>query len=324
MLLKLINLSTYEYDLKRFNSDSQQLTSFLKKHNIDGIELLNPIMWDEQFLPKEIIQGIHLRYYPVCLDFFKDNKSELLRQFKNVDTIKKIYGGINREAVIEHYKKEIEVVNKIGAEYVVFHVSHVQLEHVFNYNFTYSDCEVIDATAELINEVFKDINTNVKLLFENLWWPGLTLKDKDMAARLLDKVKYSNKGFMLDTAHLMNTNFDLQDEKQAVKYLLKTINDLGELKTFIKGVHLNSSLSGKYVIEQMNKKKDMFKDMSFNEMSEKAFMHVSNIDRHKPFTDKCVKALIEYIKPEYLVYEFITSSLEQLGEYIKTQNEVFM
>ncbi|MBI6871873.1 TIM barrel protein [Clostridium aciditolerans] len=323
-MLKLINLSTYEYDIARFNYDINQLTSFLEKYDIDGVELLNPINWNENFLPKKVVKGIHLRYYPVWLDFWKDNRSELLRQFKNKDTIEEIYGGINKETIIEHYKKEIDVANKMGAEYVVFHVSHVQLEHVFNYNFTYSDCEVIDAAAELINEVFKDLNTNVKLLFENLWWPGLTMLDKNMAARLLDKVQYSNKGFMLDTAHLMNTNLQLKDERQAVTYLLNTINNLGELKPFIKGLHLNCSLSGKYVIEQMNNKIDMCKDTSFNEMLEKVFSHVSNIDRHEPFTDECVKDLIEYIKPEYFVYEFITSSLEQLEEYIKTQNGVFM
>lgn len=319
-----MNLSTYEYDLKRFNSDRQQITSFLEKHNMDGVELLNPIMWGENFLPKKIVKGIHLKYYPVCLDFFKNNRSELLRQFENVDTIEKIYGGTNREAIIEHYKNEINIANKIGAEYVVFHVSHVQLEHVFNYNFTYSDCEIIDAVAELVNEVFKDLNTDIKLLFENLWWPGLTLQDKDMAARLLDKVKYSNKGFMLDTAHLMNTNVHLEDEREAVRYILKTINNLGELKTFIKGVHLNCSLSGKYVIEEMNKKRDTENEITFNEIIENVFMHISNVDRHKPFTDKCVKELIEYIKPEYLVYEFITSSLGQLEEYIETQDGVLM
>lgn len=323
-MLKLINLSTYEYDLKRFNGDREQITSFLEKYNMDGVELLNPIKWNEKFLPKKFVKGIHLRYYPICLDFFRDNRSELIRQFKSLDNIEKIYGAKNREAIIEHYKKEIDTANKIGVKYVVFHVSHVQLEHVFNYNFTYSDCEVIDAAAELVNEVFKDLTTDVKVLFENLWWPGLTLKDKNMAARLLDKVEYSNKGFMFDTAHLINTNFNLRTEREAVTYLLKTINNLGELKTYIKGIHLNCSLSGEYALEQMNKKTDMCKGMSFDEMLEKVFNHVSNIDRHKPFNDKCAKELIECIEPEYLVYEFVTNSLGQLEEYIRTQDKILI
>lgn len=68
-MLKLMNLSTHDYDLERFNFDSQRITDFLEGHKMDGVELLNPIMWKESILPKKIVRGVHLRYYPTWLDF---------------------------------------------------------------------------------------------------------------------------------------------------------------------------------------------------------------------------------------------------------------
>ncbi|MDO7206222.1 hypothetical protein Q5M85_21135 [Paraclostridium bifermentans] len=44
---------------------------------------------------------------------------------------------------------------------------------------TYTDKDVIDASIELVNEIFKDLDTEVTILFENLWWPGLRMVDKN-------------------------------------------------------------------------------------------------------------------------------------------------
>ncbi|WP_461615775.1 TIM barrel protein [Clostridium sp. Marseille-QA1073] len=317
-MLKLINFSTYKYDTERFNCDSKRLDEFLEKNNIDGIELLKPIMWEKKTIFKDVIKGVHLSYYPSWIDFWNENQKELLKQFGDIDNIKKYYGDIKKDIIVENYREEIEIADRIGAEYVVFHVSHVQLEHAYSYNFTYSDYEVIEATAELINEIFKGLNTNIKLLFENLWWPGLTMLDKNMALTLLEKVNYSNKGFMLDTAHLMNTNHHLEDEDQGIKYLLKVVKDLGDLKNFIKGIHLNFSLSGKYIIEQIEKNNK--NKLTLKEMNENIHRHIINIDKHEPFSNKGIKSLVELINPEYVIYEFITSSLNELEEYIKIQH----
>lgn len=319
-MLKLMNFSTYNYDLERFNCDSQQITGFLEKNNMDGVELLNPIMWEESILPKKIVKGVHLKYYPTWLDFWNNNKSELLKQFKTMDMVEQYYLGNSREVMIEHYRKEIETATRIGAEYVVFHVAHVDIEHTYDYSFTYSDNKVVDAAVDLLNQVFKGLNTNVKLLFENMWWPGFTMLDKKIASKLLNKVKYKNKGFILDVSHLMNTNLYLKDEKEAVEYIINTVKSLGKVKSLIKGIHLNCSLSGEYVRSQIDKKKQEKKEFRFNPMSEEVFMHVFRIDCHRPFTDNSVRKLIEFIKPEYLVYEFVTTSIRQLEEYIKIQD----
>lgn len=141
----------------------------------------------------------------------------------------------------------------------------------------------------------------------------------DIMYKLLEKVNYRNKGFMLDTAHLINTNFHLENEKKAIQYLLDKINNLGQLKTFINGIHLNYSLSGKYVLDQINKYRKSGLDLS--EINKEVYTHICNIDTHKPFSDKGVKEIINSINPQYLIYEFSTASLRQLEDYIKIQDK---
>lgn len=314
-----MNLSTYQCDMERFHCNSSEIADFLEKHRVDGVELLNSLMWDENIIPSSIVRGVHLKYFPTWLDFWNNNQSELLRQFGSMEEVTNCFGGTTRQCIIDHYIKEIQQADKLGAEYVVFHVAHVQVEHSYTYDFTYTDEEIIDATAELINEVFKCLNTNIKLLFENLWVPGITMLSKDMLLRLLEAVQYSNSGFMLDTGHLMNSNFALTNEKEGIQYILDTVNNLGELKKFIKGIHLNCSLSGKYVKDQIQANHKC--KLPFDEMKENVLFHIMKIDMHKPFSDIDAKKLINFINPEYVIYEFITNSLEELDEYITIQNK---
>jgi hypothetical protein len=48
---------------------------------------------------------------------------------------------------------------------------------------------------------------------------------------------------------LMNTNTELNTEEASVEYILNIIRNLEEMSDYIKGIHLNSSLSGEYVKE---------------------------------------------------------------------------
>lgn len=320
-MLKLVNLSTYKYDLERFNCDYKKINNFLNKHSLHGIELLNPLMWQEGVIPKDAIKGVHLKYYPIWLDFWNNNKKELIAQFENMDNVEVYYGGKDRECIIDQYKKEIKLATELGAEYVVFHVGHVQLNHVYSYDFTYTDGQIIDATVELVNEIFKDLDTNIQLLFENVWWPGLTMRDKNIVSRLMEEIEYPNKGFMLDTAHLMNSNLNLESEKEGIEFILDTITDLGAFKNYIKGIHLSCSLSKDYVLKEIENSKKFKSEMTYSEMNIDSYRHVINIDEHKPFTDKSIKKLIDFINPEYLVYEFITYSLQELETYIERQDE---
>lgn len=318
-MLKLINFSTYESDTERFNNCHNKMLDFLQKYNLDGFEIIQYRKWEESIIPQNMIKGLHMRYYPIWLDFWNSNEKQLIRQFGTINKIKEYYGGTSRQVIINCFKNELLFAKAMKAEYVVFHVSHVELEDTFTYNFKYTDEEVINATIEIINEVFTD-DINIKLLFENLWWPGLTLLDNNITNKLLNEVKYKNKGIMLDTAHLINTNYNLKNEKEAINYILEKIENLGELKQYIKGIHLNFSLSGQYVSKKIKDSRKGILNLNIENMYPLVYEHISNIDWHKPFTECAVSKIIDAIKPEYVVYEFITRSLEELEEFIQIQD----
>jgi len=318
-MLKIMNLSTYKYDMDRYENDKENINKFLKNHKIDAIELLGPLEYKEDLISKKVIKGIHLKHYPMWLDFWNGNEKGMLEDFKSIEDVINHYGGTNKKAIINHYIKEIKVAQDLNAEYVVFHVSHVKLKNCYDYNFTYSDKDVLDATVELVNDIFKNLDTDIKILFENLWWPGLTMLDKSLVKEFIEKIKYKNKGFMLDTGHLLNTNLEINTEEEAIDYLIDTVNNLGDLKKYIKGIHLSKSISSEYVKSQILKYQN--EEVKINEINDNIIFHILKIDQHKPFTNKKIKSLIDIIKPKYLVYEFITTSIDQLSEYINIQDK---
>ena len=49
--------------------------------------------------------------------------------------------------------------------------------------------------------------------------------------------------------------------------------------------------------------------------------HVLQIDQHQPFVTSEVKRLINYIKPDFLVHEFMYSSIDEWSQKIITQQQ---
>ncbi|MHB8065318.1 MAG: TIM barrel protein [Ruminiclostridium sp.] len=320
-MLKLMNFSNHSSDLEWFSSDYNQIKQFLKKHDLQGLEMIQTTQWNAGIIPASMISGLHMRFWPIWLDFWRNDKAELLRQFGDVASYTHYYGGESRNSIMEYYRNEIKTACDMDTEYIVFHVSHVQLEHCYNYRFTYNDDEVIEAFIEMINELLEGVPANFELLLENQWWPGLTFLDKKAAARLMDGIRYPNKGFMLDIGHLMNTNTELATEAEAVTYILEVLEELEELSVYIRGIHLNSSLSGEYVKKQLQRGTDYNPKESFFNRYLNAFGHISRIDRHVPYTHPSIKRVIDFVNPQYLVYEFITDSFKKLEQYVETQNQ---
>ena len=316
-MLQLVNISNYTCDSELIHNNAQCLQAFLNHHHLDGVEMMFCDTWDRRIHKKEWIQGVHLRFWPTWLDFWRGDTAELLKQFGSKDNIIACYGGLTREDWLSIYRENIRTAVMAGAKYMVFHVCHARVPEFFSGKFVASDSEVIEATIELVSELVDEIPPDVALLFENLWWPGLTLKNPILVARLLDNVKHSNVGIMLDTGHLMNTNQDLTSEVEGVDYILKILKNLGQYRHYVRGVHLHKSLSGHYMRQSQCSK---VKEYDMMEIMD----HVLKIDQHQPFTTGEVQRLLEYIKPEFLIHEFMYSSMEEWSQKIMVQKAALM
>lgn len=165
-----------------------------------------------------------------------------------------------------------------------------------------------------MNQLIQDIPPEMTLLFENLWQPGLTLHDLELIELLLQKVNHPNIGIMLDTGHLMSTNPHLRSEAEGIAYILKTIELLGDYKSFIKGIHLNCSLPGNYLVGRTNQ-------TAVDYSSAEVTRRVLEIDQHLPFHLSETQRIIDLIEPEYLVHEFIFTSMADWDQKVRIQRK---
>ncbi len=255
------------------------------------------------------------------LDFWRKDYDELLRQFGHQENIKTFYRGLKPHVLVDHYQHELKIAKKLSVEYMVFHVGHVRLKDAYSWNFSYDDREVLSAAVDLINQSFPKKDLGITLLFENLWWPGLTLLDRELTQDFLKSIHYPNKGLLLDLSHLMITEPELKHEHEAKDYIIDKINGLGTLKKEIRGVHINKSLPGEYLkrdhsdqLERINLNNNFWKQVF------KVKDHIDQIDRHLPFKDPCLQEIIALINPLYSVFELVPDNLAEFTEQIRAQN----
>ena len=311
----LFNITTSEDDVDRFES-SADLTDMIEPH-FDGVELMYYREDVRQIIPKEKVVGYHMQFYPTWLDFWKGNEERLLKEFDTRENWERYYGGADREGILRRLKADLHMAHEYGAEYVVFHVSESTVEESFTWNYFYSAEEVVDAAAELLNDLFKDEDGEIALLVENLWQPGLTMTRPEITKRLLEKIEYPNKGIMLDTGHLLHTNTALRTQEEGIAYIHQMLDKHGDLCKYIRGIHLHQSLTGEYCENMKNNPPKM--EAKFEGRYMQMFFHAFAVDKHEPFTGEGVKELVECIAPEYLTFEFITADNAQHRGYLEQQ-----
>ncbi|WP_371378706.1 TIM barrel protein [Sporomusa aerivorans] len=315
-MLQLVNLSNYVTDNELIANNPARLSSFLEQHNLDGLELMLCAPWDDKLHKREWLHGCHLRFWPWWLDFWRGDQAALLQQFGSQDEINACYGGPAREDWLDIYRENIRTATAAGVKYLVFHVSHVRVPELFSWQFSATSREIIEATIEVVNALAPDIPRETALLFENLWWPGLTLTDKELTALLLNNVAHNNCGIMLDTGHLMNTNPGLKSEAEGAEYILATLEKLGHYRHFVRGIHLHKSLSGKYLRHSQRAKPH-----KAEYTMEEVMNHVLKIDEHRPFNTAAAQQIVDYVQPEFLVHEFLYNSLADWEQKLNTQRQ---
>ena len=312
----LFNITTSEDDIDRFES-AEDFEGMMK--SFDGVELMYFREDEKKIIGKDKVVGLHMHFFPFWLDLWKGNEERLLNEFDTRENFERYYGGDSRDAILSRYREDLKIAHQYDVEYVVFHVSEASIEESFTWNYYYSDEEVVDATAELLNELFKNEDGKIALLLENLWQPGLKFTDPSITKRMLDQIVYPNKGIMLDTGHLLHTNTKIRTQEEGVAYINELLDKHGELVKYIRGMHLNQSLTGEYC-EDTKKNPPPMAD-TYWERYTQMFYHAYAVDKHEPFTAKGVKELINRIAPEYVTFEFITADHKQHCEYLEQQLE---
>ncbi|MCD8054630.1 MAG: sugar phosphate isomerase/epimerase [Lachnospiraceae bacterium] len=286
----MMNFTTSPEDTERYAS-AEDLRAFYRSFGCDGLELMPTGEADGGgIITPDMVVGVHLP----CLSDWMDREEEHL---------------------LAHYRPALDAAQRLGAEYVVFHAAQISDEECFTYRIRHSDREVADAVCSLVNRLLDGQPYTFYFLMENLWWPGLNFLDPQITRRLLDGVHYSRKGLMLDTGHFLHTNHALRNQGEAVAYLHDMLDRHGDLIPWIRGLHLQQSLTGAYVEEWLRREHVLSPDPE--ERFRQVYEHVFAIDRHLPFTDPGVRGLVERIDPRYVTYEYITRDREEHARYLR-------
>ena len=158
-----------------------------------------------------------------------------------------------------------------------------------------------------------------RILFENLWWPGLKLTDGRDFRRLESRIEFGNWGICLDTGHMMNCLPDIvteQDGIDALEGIFSRYPD--DLIDRVVTVHLHWSASYPYrsSFEERRPGDDIMAFIT------QAYGHISSIDQHMPFDDPCCLRLTDILKPEFVTHEMPGSKAGMLEDF-RTQRSLF-
>jgi len=152
-----------------------------------------------------------------------------------------------------------------------------------------------------------------------LWWPGLTLLNKEALDDFMSQIDYSNKGVMLDLSHLLITNPKLKTLEEGVTYILETLENLGDSIHWIKGIHINSTLIYDYMKEDHTALYTAYLEAADYDKFGIIYKHISSLDAHIPFLDKGLNKIIEKVQPTYQMIEVVGRDKSVWEGYIKEQ-----
>lgn len=309
------NITTSDCDLGRF-ADREEFLAL--KAGFDGVELMACGEDPRGIIRPEDVVGLHMSSFYCWLDFWNGDRERCTQEYGSWETACQVYGGATRQTLIDRFRADLADAVKYGAEYMVFHIADSTSQETLTGRYAHRDEEVIDAACDWINAAMEGVTDAPVLLLENLWEPGLTLTRPDMTRRLMEGVRCPRKGIMLDTGHLMHTNLSLRTQSQALEYIHRCLDEHGELCRYIRGIHLNQSLTGAYMRRVRRQPPALPED--YGEKLGVLFGHVFQADRHKPFTAPGVEKLIGRVAPEWLTFEFISNDLPQHKQMLRRQS----
>ncbi len=283
------------------------LPEFLRNMGLDGIEQL---IYETEPAPvsfqKETV-GVHLKYWPDWMNLYMEKHTDSEKMFSNT------FGEEEtQEGRLAHIRGNLKQSLLENPEYLVWHISQSETEEAYTFRYRYTDREVLRAAADVFNAAAANIPDHVAVLFENLWWPGLRLRNAEETEMFFSLIRKKNVGIMLDTGHLMNTEPALTGEEEAADFICRTVESLGKLRSLIRGIHLSCSLSGVYQRE--------FSHRMPENLTEKMLMeHIISIDQHQPFHTSAARQIAEFLKPDYIVHELICRTPEDLEKALRMQ-----
>ncbi len=279
----------------------------------DGLELLTSYD-DPDPMYRGIAPSVHLPYAPNWLAAWENRPDDM----PELDSLYFMYGR-SREEVADNVQRCIGCASKLDPAYGVFHAGNADTAEIFHRHYSRPDSYVLDAFCDMVNTVasrFPDGEPPFRLLFENLWWPGLRLTDDSGFKHIRKKVEFDNWGICLDTGHLMSC-LPTISQQDGIDRLLKIFGGYcDDLIDNIIDVHFHWSATYEY--RSTFQERDL--DCPVPQFVAEANAHVTRMDRHLPFSDPRCKELLDVLRPEYVAHEMPGSETGVIQDFVKQRS----
>lgn len=287
-----LSYSVYQ-DLSVFGDDP---SASLRSMGCDSLEMLTSYDTPDASL-KGLIGSVHLPYAPDWLAAWEDRPVEMPPDYALYHMF-----GSSREELVANVRRAVAAASVLDPPYGVFHAGNADTPEIFRRTYSRSDSDVLSALCEMLNTVVSGLpggEPPFELMLENLWWPGLRLLDPSGFRRLERDLEFERWGINLDTGHLMDC-LPVSTEAEAIDALLDVFDGYpSDMIESIRAVHLHWSATWPY----RSSFEERGYEPPFEEFIVEANRHVSQMDRHLPFSDPRCRELVDVLRPDFITHE---------------------
>ena len=306
----LLNYSVYE-DLSFFGDD---IWYTLYSVGCDGLELLTSF---EPVDPvyREYAETVHLPYAVDWLAAWDGRPYDF-----DDESTRYIMYGRDQEEVVDNLETAINCAASVSPAHGVLHAANADIFDLRHKRYLRDPKYVLRAFTDMVNQTVARMpggEPPFKIVFENLWWPGLRLLDESDFNFLQDRLEFDNWGFCIDTGHMMSSIPRIYTEQDGIEALKEVFMGYSrDLIRRVSAVHFHWSASGKY--------RESFQEQDMGDDAYKfycdAYNHVSQIDHHMPFKDPACKELLDILEPTYVIHELSGSKTGVLEDFLQQRS----
>ena len=276
----------------------------------DGVELLTSYSEPDPWYGG-IAEAVHLPYATDWLAAWEGRPYDM-----DPESSRFYMFGRDRDEVVGSISEAIRCAGTLEPAYGVFHAGNGDITELISRGSRLDDGRVLDSFAEMVNAAvsgFPGGEPPFRILFENLWWPGLRLLDDRGFRRLESRIEFDDWGICLDTGHMMNCLPGICTEQDGIDALADVFSRYSQdLRDRVMTVHLHWSAS--YPYRSTYEEKVPGEDLTG--FITEAFGHISRIDQHMPFDDPRCLELIDILGPEYVTHEMPGSKDGMLEDFV--------
>ncbi len=280
----------------------------------DGLELLTSYDEPDPWF-RGLAESVHLPYATDWMAAWEGRPYDL----DDDESLFYMFGR-DRDQVVSNVALAIERATSLSPAYGVFHATNGDIPELRSRTHSRDSKDVLSEFAEMVNTVvagFPGGEPPFRILFENLWWPGLRLVDESDYRYLARRIEFEDWGICLDTGHLMNCLPGIESESDGIEALLDIFHGYSrDMVDSVNAVHFHWSASWAY----RSTFEEASPDGDLSDFIASAYPHITKVDQHMPFSDPRCAELLEVLEPDYVTHELPGSRVGVIEDFIQQRS----